>query len=505
MSNDKIILEARNINKRFPGVQALSDVSIEVRKGEVHALVGENGAGKSTLMKILAGEYQPDEGEILVNGQKAVMHSPSDALACGLGLVHQHFPLALDLTVTENVFMDREILKKNGRMIDWTATHAKAHEFLVGLGVDIDEYSIVRNLPVGQRQMIEIAKSISRQTKIIILDEPTSALHESEIEYLFKMINKLKKKGVSFIFISHKLEEVFNICDRVTVLRDGKKVSTKNIRENSGEKPVAKDELIRMMIGRKLDELYPYKQGEVGKPLLSVKGLNFKGKLVDIEFEVHSGEILGITGLSGSGLDHLAKNLFGMSKPNAGSINLDGREISGLEPSITIKEGIMLVPDDRRKQGLCLGLSVRENLILSSLDRISRGSVVLKKMEKKHAADLKRGMGVVSSSMDMAVGNLSGGNQQKVLIGKAIGTQPKVLILNGPTIGIDVGSKTEIYKVLMNLARKEKISIIILSEEIPEVLGICDRILVLEKGRIRGEFLRENANQELLHKVVNGL
>ncbi len=486
------VLKACGIRKTFPGVIALDNVSFDLRRGEVHILLGENGAGKSTLMKILSGAYQKDSGQLLLDGQEIEIKNPKHAIELGIGIIYQELNLVPHLSAAENIFLGREPVRLPG-LIDQKAMNQLARQLLTGLGVSIDPRRLVKELSIAEQQMVEIAKAISLDARILIMDEPTSALTEREITELFTRIRKLKADGVSIIYISHRMEELFEIGDRVTVLRDGAVVGTRNIAD------VTKPELIQMMVNRELTQQFPKIATPPGKEVLRVEGLNRTGVLTDINFSLYEGEVLGIAGLLGSGRTELARAIFGLDKPDAGSIHVKGKLQKITSPRQAINLGFGFLTEDRKTQGLVLPLSVQENICLPSVERFSRLGIVSGSQEAEAAAQYQKDLRIKTPSLGQRVINLSGGNQQKVVLSKWLCSRGDILIFDEPTRGIDVGSKAEIYQ-LMNQLAESGAAIIMISSDLPEVLGMSDRILVMHQGLINGEFSAAEATQEkILH------
>jgi len=493
----KYILEMKNISKEFPGVKALDKVDFRVKEGKVMALLGENGAGKSTLMKILTGVYDKTSGDIYFMGSSVKFNNPRESQIMGIAIIHQELNLIPELTIGENIFLGREPIGF-AKKIDWNRLYRDSAALLARLGVLVDPKRPCGELSVGQQQMVEIAKALSLDAKIIIMDEPTDALTDKETEGLFKVISELKAEGRSIVYISHRLKEIFEICDEVTVLRDGKFIGEDSV-ENLTE-----DTLIEMMVGRKLTEQFPRIEKSIGKPILEVKGL-CNQYLKNVSFVVRTGEILGISGLMGSGRTELAKTIIGAIGKAEGSIYFDQALLSINSPEAAIKAGIAYVSEDRKGDGLVLGLSVKENMSLSSLKAFSRGlGRIDKKTESEEVESYIRTMSIKTPSFNQIVKNLSGGNQQKVSIAKCLMSKPKVLILDEPTRGVDVGAKKEIYE-LINEFRKEGMSIIMISSEIPEILGMSDRILVMHEGQLKGELTRAEATQEKIIRYAVGI
>ncbi|MCM3270964.1 sugar ABC transporter ATP-binding protein [Paenibacillus elgii] len=492
------LLEMNDISKSFPGVRVLDKVTFNLTGGEVHALMGENGAGKSTLMKILGGIHRRDGGTVILKGTPCEIASPSMAQSLGIAMIHQELNLIPHLTVMENIFLGREFTYGRSGMINWGKMRQESVRFLSQLGLAIDPGIIAGELSVGQQQMIEIAKALSMNAEILVLDEPTAALTDREIEALFTVIESLKAKGVGMIYISHRMEEIFRICDRVTVMRDGHTVGTDRVADTNIDK------LVKMMVGREIKDRFPKIDVSVGEPKLEVKGLSLPGKLQDISFAVRSGEIVGIAGLMGAGRTELAKALFGVTPARQGEIRVDGRPVAIRKPVDAIRAGIALVTEDRKDEGLLLNLSVKDNISLPNLKDVSSFGFVSRSKETGISERLISQLLIKTPNSEQKVGSLSGGNQQKVVIGKWLETNPQVFILDEPTRGVDIGAKKEIYD-LMNQLISRGVAILMISSELPEVLGMSDRILVMHEGRIAGEFARGEATQEkIMHCATGG-
>lgn len=483
------ILQLSDIDKAFPGVKALDSASLNVYPGRVMALMGENGAGKSTLMKVLTGIYTKDSGTIHYQGQPAAFKGPRDSQQAGISIIHQELNLIPELTIAENIFLGREFTSALGR-IQWDTMYAEADKLLRRLNVKHSSKQLLGELSLGEQQMVEIAKALSFESKVIIMDEPTDALTDTETESLFAVINELRDQGCGIVYISHRLKEIFQICDDITVLRDGKFI---------GECPVSdtdEDGLIEMMVGRKLDEQYPRIAVTHGKVCLEVIGLTGSG-VSDVSFTLNQGEILGVSGLMGAGRTELMKVIYGALPSERGVINLNGKTVNPENPQDALANGIAYISEDRKGDGLVLGLSVKENMSLCSLDKLTKGGRIQHSDEVIAVDDFIRLFNIKTPSREQIIGNLSGGNQQKVAIAKGLMTKPKVLILDEPTRGVDVGAKKEIYQ-LINKFKADGMSIILVSSEMPEVLGMSDRILVMHEGRISGEFDAKEADQETL-------
>lgn len=483
------ILELNRIEKAFPGVKALDQASLNVYPGRVMALMGENGAGKSTLMKVLTGIYSMDSGQIHYQGQPTQFKGPRDSQQAGISIIHQELNLIPEISIAENIFLGREITNRFGRIL-WDQMHAKADKLLARLNVQRTSNILLGELSLGEQQMVEIAKALSFESKVIIMDEPTDALTDKETEFLFKVINELRAQGCGIVYISHRLKEIFEICDDITVLRDGKFIGECSV-ESTNE-----DALIEMMVGRKLEEQYPRIAVQSGDTRLEVKGLTGKG-IYDVSFDVKRGEIVGVSGLMGAGRTELMKMIYGALPYQSGEVLLEGKSIHSRTPQEGLTNGIAYISEDRKGDGLVLGLSVKDNMTLSALKHFSKGAQIQHSSEVMAVDDFIDLFNIKTPSREQIIGNLSGGNQQKVAIAKGLMTRPNVLILDEPTRGVDVGAKKEIYQ-LINKFKAEGMSIILVSSEMPEVLGMSDRILVMHEGKISGEFNAKQANQELL-------
>lgn len=496
MNKEVGLFAARAISKRFPGVQALDKVDFDLRPGEVHAILGENGAGKSTFIKICAGAYQPDAGELLLRGKNVVLPSPQAALSLGISTIYQELSLEPYLSVGENLFVGRWPRTAFGT-VDWSRLHQQAQRILDEMGVDIRSRDIVRSLSTAECQMVEIARAVSFRASIIIMDEPTSSISPREVDILFKLIEDLKAKGTAFIYITHKLDEVFRIADRVTVLRDGRCIA--GVR---GISELTQSELIRMMIGRELTDMYVKEQVAIGEVVLKVSGLTTPGVFDDISFELRRGEILAIFGLVGAGRTEVVEALFGAQPAASGRIWIDAKEISINKPEEAIKAGLGLVPDDRKGKGLILMMSLCANVGLASLSSNSHMGILDHGRERTKAANMVKAMDIAASDLEASVAGLSGGTQQKVVLAKWMGTHSKVLIMDEPTRGIDVGAKEEIYRLMSRFVSNGG-AILMVSSELPEVLGVADRILVMREGRLTATLSRGNASQEtIMHYAV---
>jgi ribose transport system ATP-binding protein len=492
-------LHVRGIVKRFPGVIALNGVHFEVRAGEVHALLGENGAGKSTLIKTIAGVYRPDAGEILIDGRPAAIHQPHDAQALGVSTIFQEFTLAPDMTVAENIFLGREPLRLRAlAIVDRKKLIDRTRDVLASLDLQIDPEAAVKDLGVAQQQMVEIAKALSLEARLIVMDEPTATLTAHEIDRLFTSIRHLRSRGVSVVYVSHRLDEVKAICDRATILRDGTYVATVPVESTSI------DEMIRLMVGRDLKDKFPKVTIEPGEEVLRVEGLTRAGVLHDVSFSVRRGEIVGIAGLVGSKRTETARAIFGADSIDSGRIYLHGKPVKVRTPSDAIDHGIALVPEDRKRQGIFAVLSVRENIVLSALGQFARGGILDLRGERVKAQEFVSSMRIATPDLEKRVLDLSGGNQQKVVIAKWLNTHAEVFLFDEPTRGIDVGGKIEVYRLMGELLSRGA-AIVMISSELPEILGLSDRILVMREGRICGQFTRAEATeQNILNCALRG-
>lgn len=489
------LLKISGIDKSFPGVKALSNACLSVYAGRAMALMGENGAGKSTLMKVLTGIYSKDAGTIEYLGQQVMFKGPKNSQEAGISIIHQELNLVGNLTIAENIFLGREFTKPFGS-IDWKKMHAEADKLLARLNVPHSSHQLCSELSIGEQQMVEIAKALSFESKVIIMDEPTDALTDTETEALFNVIRELKAEKRGIVYISHRIKEIFEICDDVTVLRDGQFIGEVAVAE------LTEDRLIEMMVGRRLDEQYPHVDVPEGEVRLEVNQLSGSG-VHNVSFTLRAGEILGISGLMGAGRTELMKVLYGALPKESGEVRLNGKTISNDCPQDGLNNGIVYISEDRKGDGLILGMSVKENMSLTALDHFSKVGRIRHDSEQLAVDDFILMFNIKTPSRDQQIGLLSGGNQQKVAIAKGLMTRPNVLILDEPTRGVDVGAKKEIYQ-LINKFKQDGLSIIIVSSEMPEVLGMSDRILVMREGRISGEFSREDATQEKLLAAAIG-
>lgn len=489
-------IEMRGIDKSFGGNAVLKNAGFLLEGGEIHALMGENGAGKSTLMKILTGVYTKDAGTVIVDGEEVHYKNPQEAEKAGIVFIHQELNVLFDLTVEENMFLGKEIHNRFG-VCDKKAMRAQVKQILDKLGVNIAPGEVMSNLSVGQQQMIEIAKALMVDAKVIIMDEPTAALTQSETEVLFKVVKSLREKGVSIVYISHRMEEIFELCDRITILRDGSYIATKAIKDTD------MNDVVKMMIGREIGERYPQRDCKIGDVMLDVQNLACPGVFEKVSFQVRAGEILGVSGLMGAGRTEIMQAIFGNMPHVTGKIIIDGREVQNKSPQQAMKNGIGFITEDRKVEGLMLEESIMKNISMANLGRISRHGVLDKKAEQNL---VKRGieeLHIKCFGPQHECDNLSGGNQQKVVFAKWIYTEPKVLILDEPTRGVDIGAKKEIYNIINDLAAKG-VAIIMVSSELPEVLGMSDRIMVVREGMVRGVLDKKEADQENIMILATG-
>lgn len=490
MTSD-LILQISNLSKSFGAIQALRDVSFELRKGEVHAIAGENGAGKSTLMNVIDGIVRPDSGEIRFDGQKVNIASPAVAQRLGIGFVHQEIALCPDISVAENIFMATTNISR-APLMNYTRLAEKAAEVLRRLG-DINPSALVRSLSISQQQLVEIAKALTLDCRVLILDEPTAALTEKEAQILFDIMRKLVSQGISIIYISHRMVEIFDNCDRVSVFRDGQYITTRNVAETTPT------EIVNAMVGRVIDKLYPEKQGENEKSdsvILSVRQLTEKRRFADISFDLRQGEILGLAGLIGAGRSEIVKGICKLEGEVTGEIVLNGRQLDTLHYQESIAEGLVYLSEDRKGDGLFLDMSIAENVSALSLEQVSSQlGIINDRLEAGLARRLGAMLNLKCGHVGEPVSNLSGGNQQKVAIAKLLSVNPKVIFLDEPTRGVDVGAKSEIHRILRDLARRG-VGIVMISSELPELIGVCDRVLVVREGRISGELSGNDMTEE---------
>ena len=483
--DNNYILTLKNITKEFPGVKALDDVTINIERGTIHGLVGENGAGKSTLIKVLAGIYQPNKGEIILDGKPCRFNSPIEARRAGISVVHQEIKLAEPLSVAENMFLGNVQLK-NG-LVDWKGMRRRAREIVEDLGMDIDINAQVSSLTVAKKQIVEIMHAINNNSRILIMDEPSAVLTDRELEVMFRIVKQLRDEGITIIYISHRLDEIFGLCSNVSVLRDGCHIDTIPVAS------VDRQGLINMMVGREMGQEYPKEVGNVGGTILEVKNLS-RGILQDISFEVKSGEVFGISGLVGAGRTELARAILGIDKPESGEVYVRGKKVHYRTFADAIRDGLGLIPEDRKLQGLVQIMSVKRNTTLVNMKRVLRAGVISSSLEETLSKEYADKLHVVTPSMETEVQYLSGGNQQKVVIAKWLFQNSEILFLDEPTRGIDVGAKAEIYRLINRMAKEGK-TIITISSEMPELLGMCDRIMVMHEGHKMGELNAAEATQ----------
>ena len=484
----------RGIGKTFPGVKALEGVHLAVREGQVHALLGENGAGKSTLIKILSGAYAKDEGQIYFEGKPVEIRSPHDAQALGISTIYQEFNLARDLTVAENIFLGA--LPRKGMTVDWPAVKAGAREILDRLGVTFSTDTQIASLSAAGQQLVEIAKALNRKTRILIMDEPSALLGEKDLENLFRVVRSLQAQGIGIIYISHRLKEIFELADEVTILKDGRYVATRKVSE------VTMDDLVKLMIGRDLKDVYPKRTVEPGEVLLEVNNVSQPKLLRDISFQLHAGEIVGFAGIVGSGRTELARAIFGADSCK-GEMRIDGKPYKPGSPSEAIRRGVALVTEDRKGQGLFLKLNVRINTTISGLKQLTRYGVIQFAKELALVKKMINDLSIKTPNAGFLVVNMSGGNQQKVVLARWLSVGTRIFLLDEPTRGIDVGSKSEIYQIMDKLT-KQGVGIIMISSELPEVLGMSDRIMVMRQGRIVKELSRAEASEEAIMQYAVG-
>ncbi|MBP2325949.1 rhamnose transport system ATP-binding protein [Kibdelosporangium banguiense] len=490
------LLELRGVSKAFGAVRALRDVSLALQAGEIHALAGENGAGKSTVVRIIGGEHQPDEGEVWLDGAPIRFGGPRDAQHHGVAVIHQEPNRFPDLNVAENVFMGRQPLRA-GRLVDRNAMYQRAGELFQTLGVPIDPALPTRGLSIADQQIIEIAKALATEARIIVMDEPTAALSGVESERLFRVARTLADNGAALLFISHRLEEMYALCQQVTVLRDGMLVTNERMAD------IEHEALVRSMVGRSVKQLFPKRETEVGDTALEVKEISRAGVFQDVSFTVRRGEIVGLAGLVGSGRSEVARAVFGVDARDSGSVSVAGTELPASDPRAAIAAGLAMVPEDRREQGLILELSIERNTSLSQLSKVSRWGLTRSGGERSLAAKWAERLGLKFGRLSDPAGTLSGGNQQKVVLGKWLATTPEVLIVDEPTRGIDIGAKVEVHALLSDLAASG-MAVLMISSELPEVLGMADRVLVMHEGRIAAELSRAEATEEAVMHAATG-
>jgi len=491
------LLSMENINKSFPGVQALDDVTLEVLPGEIHALVGENGAGKSTLMHALSGVSKMDSGTIYWKGQPVEINQPADAQKLGISMIYQELAVIPYLDVGKNIFLGREPQANVPGVINWKKLYQQAQEQLDKLGLDIDPKTPVEALTIAQQQMVEVVKALSMDSSLIVMDEPTSALTEKEVEALFSYMDKLRENNVSIIFISHRLDQIQRVSDRITVLRDGKWIETSDISD------LTQDDIVRMMVGREIEKNLEKRAKSTSEIVLKVENISSGDEVQNITFGLHKGEILGIAGLVGAGRTALAEAIFGFRKISSGYIELDNNKIKFDSPQIAIEHGLGFVPEDRKAQGLFLNMAVWQNIIIAGIRKLTRFGFLKKDESQKLSNSLVDGLDIKTPNLNQQVKNLSGGNQQKVIIARWLSLKPKILILDEPTRGIDVGAKVEIHNFLRQMA-DDGVGILMISSELPEILGVSDRILVMKEGRLVAEFDPEINSQDDIMRAAAG-
>ncbi|MEU4227240.1 sugar ABC transporter ATP-binding protein [Nonomuraea sp. NPDC026600] len=489
-------LALANVSKSFGAVRALREVSLDLFAGEAHALAGENGAGKSTLVKTLAGVHRPDTGQVLLNGEPVVFAGPADAQQAGVAVIYQEPTLFPDLSVAENIFMGRQPRRGLGR-IDRKAMHGQARELFERLGVALDPEQPSRGLSIADQQLVEIAKALSRDARVLIMDEPTAALSGNEVARLFSVVEALREHGCAILFISHRLDEIFSLCQRVTTLRDGAWIASEPV---SG---LTHDDLVRRMVGRELGALYPKQEAPLGEVALQVERLTREGVFTDVSFQVRRGEIVALAGLVGAGRSEVARAVFGVDRWDAGSVSVDGRRLPAGSPTAAMGAGLALVPEDRRQQGLVMELSIERNIGLTGLRSLRRGVTISRQAERDRAKDWAVRLRLKFARLSDGVGVLSGGNQQKVVLAKWLATKPSVLIVDEPTRGIDVGTKAEVHRLLSELAG-QGIAVLMISSDLPEVLGMADRVLVMHEGRLTAEIARADATEESVMNAATG-
>ncbi|MGP3932182.1 sugar ABC transporter ATP-binding protein [Nonomuraea sp. KM88] len=489
-------LALANVSKSFGAVRALRDVSIELFAGETHGLAGENGAGKSTLVKTLAGVHRPDSGQVLLGGEPVEFAGPADAQQAGVAVIYQEPTLFPDLSVAENIFMGRQPRRGLGR-IDRGAMHARTRELFGRLGVALDPEQPSRGLSIADQQLVEIAKAISRDARVLVMDEPTAALSGHEVTRLFSVAQTLREQGCALLFISHRLDEIFTLCQRVTTLRDGAWIASEPV------EGLTHDDLIRRMVGREVATLFPKEEAAVGEVALRVERLTREGVFTDVSFEVRRGEIVALAGLVGAGRSEVARAVFGIDRWDAGSVTVDGVTLTAGSPTAAMNAGLALVPEDRRQQGLVMDLSIERNIGLTGLRELRRGPTISRRAERDRARDWALRLQLKFARLADGVGVLSGGNQQKVVLAKWLATEPSVLIVDEPTRGIDVGTKAEVHRLLSELAG-QGIAVLMISSELPEVLGMADRVLVMHEGRLAAEIPRAEATEESVMSAATG-
>lgn len=495
---DQSFIVMKDISKSFSGNQVLRQVDFSINRGEIHALMGENGAGKSTLVKILTGIYQKDEGEIFLEGEKITFANPKEAEEKGISMIHQELNIIPQLSVIENMFLGKEITYGKTGILNKQEMNQRTKESLAKLGVEsISPEDIAGDLSVGQQQMVEIARTLATNAELLVMDEPTAALTDREIESFFNVIKKLKAEGVSIIYISHRMEEIFEICDRITVLRDGEYIGTEKIADTSFQA------IVKMMVGREIGERYPARSNSIGDTVFEAKALACDNIFNDVSFFVKKGEILGVAGLMGAGRSEVMEAIFGFRKLTKGTIYINGKKVGIKHPNDAVKAGIGFITEDRKSKGLVIDASIRENIALTNLKTLAKKGVIYKSKEKDLVKRLMEKLKVRATSEEQVVKSLSGGNQQKVVLAKWLGIRPKILILDEPTRGVDIGAKKEIYTIINELS-KNGVAIIMVSSELPEVLGVSDRIMVMHEGKVTAFFDRTEADQEKIMMAATG-
>jgi len=482
------ILELKDITKRFSGVEVLHEVSFSLRAGEVHALLGENGAGKSTLVKVMTGVHQPDKGEIYLDGERVSFADTRESRQVGIAAIYQELSLFPDLDVAENIFIGRQPTTTGGR-IDWRKLYADAEKLLLSLGVHLDLKHKARSLSIAQQQMVEIARAFSINARILIMDEPTSSLTLNEVADLFRLVRRLRDEGTAIVFISHRLEELFELADRVTIMRDGSYVDTRLLKD------VTRDDLIRLMVGRTITDLFPKEDVKAGEVMLKVENLTHTGTFRDVSFELRKGEILGMAGLVGAGRTNVARAIFGVEPATGGRIQIEGQEVEVTSSQQAIKLGLAYVPEDRQLHGLIPAMPITSNISLPILFKYAQRGWLQDKVELRAAYNAALQMEVRANNMWQLARELSGGNQQKIVLSKWLSTKPRILILDEPTRGIDVGTKAAVHGLMSKLAA-EGMAILMISSELPEILGMSDRVIVMREGHVTGHFSRAEATQE---------
>ena len=494
---DDLILSVKNVTKTFPGVKALDNVSFDVKRGTVHAICGENGAGKSTLMKIISGAYKRDSGEVYFDGKPMDPNiTPRQSQELGISIIYQEFNLVNTLSVAENIYLNR-LTKDKKDLVKWKNINKRAEELLERIGYKLDVTTLIRDLSVAQRQMVEIAKALSFDAKLVIMDEPSAVLTSKELQTFFNVIQELRQQGVSVIYISHKLEEVFQLCDDVTIFRDGISVDSRPVSE------FTKNEIIHKMVGRPIDVEYPKRDSAVGEEALRVEHLNAGEKVQDISFDVKKGEILGVLGLVGAGRTELVRAIFGADKLDSGKIFINGKQTAIHSPSDAIENGMILIPEDRREQGLFINYSVASNVVAAAIQKTANGPFVITGKDKEAAEQYIGELEIKTPSTEQRCLNLSGGNQQKVVLSKSLFAEPNIFFMDEPTRGIDVGAKHDIYLIMNRLVAEGK-SIVFISSETPEVLGMSDRVIVLYEGKLIGQFSKEELHSERVMQAIVG-